>query len=76
MSLMKKSCSVNQELNLIQNFVRKNINSFSDFQKLTLGGSQRVLTFGEYCQKNYNNVNKINRRKEIKYFYKNLRRTK
>jgi len=73
MSLIKKSCSVNQELNLIQNFLRKNINSFSDFQKLTLGGSQRILTFGEYCQKNYNNVNKINKRKVIQYFYKNLR---
>lgn len=73
MSLMKKSVSINQQLNLIQNVLRKNINSFSDFQKLNLGGSQRVLTFGEYCEKNYNNLNKINRRKVIKYFYKNLR---
>ena len=71
---MKKSASINQQLNLIQNVLRKNINSFSDFQKLTLGGSQRVLTFGEYCQKKYNNVNKINRRKVIQYFYKNLRK--
>lgn len=44
--------------------------SFSDFDKLILLGEQKLLTFGEYCQKNSSDKNK--RQKIINYFYKKL----
>ena len=54
---------------IVQNpdHVIKKTKSFSEFNILYLGGEQRILTFGEYSQKNYN---RINRRKVIYYFYK------
>tara|TARA_B100000989_G_C19307800_1_gene371209 strand:- start:198 stop:425 length:228 start_codon:yes stop_codon:yes gene_type:complete len=44
--------------------------SFNDFEKLKLFGEQKILTFGEYSQKNSSDKNK--RRKVINYAYKNL----
>ena len=44
--------------------------SFNDFEKLKLFGEQKILTFGEYSQKNSSDKNK--RRKVINYVYKNL----
>lgn len=44
--------------------------SFNDFEKLIFLGEQRILTFGEYSQKNSSDKNK--RRKVINYLYKNL----
>lgn len=43
--------------------------SFNNFDLLNLKGEQKHLSYGKYCQKNNN---KINRRKVISYFYKNL----
>lgn len=45
--------------------------SFNDFEKLELSGQQKLLTFGEYIQKQ--NSNKNNRRKMISYFYRNIK---
>ena len=47
------------------------VTSFNDFEKLELLGQQKLLTFGEYTQKQ--NSNKNNRRKIISYFYRNLK---
>lgn len=45
--------------------------SYNDFEKLELSGQQKLLTFGEYNQKE--NSNKNNRRKIISYFYRNIK---
>ena len=47
------------------------ITSFNDFEKLQLLGQQKLLTFGEYTQKD--NSDKNNRRKIISYFYRNIK---
>lgn len=44
--------------------------SFNDFDKLILLGEQKMLTLGEYCQKNSSDKKK--RRKIINYFYKKM----
>ena len=69
--MIKKSASINDNLNLMNNISSKNSISFSDFQKLILEGTQRILTFGEYCQKR--SYNRINRKKVIYYFYKKIK---
>jgi hypothetical protein len=74
MTSIRKSISIHQDLHLSKCTMRRNINSFSDFEKLSLRGSQKLLTFGEYCQKNYNNMNKTNKRKIIQYFYKKVKK--
>jgi hypothetical protein len=65
--MLLKTISLQQNLNLLNTFISKNSKSFSDFQKLNLGGSQKILTFGEYSNKK--NKSKINKRKVIYYFY-------
>ena len=69
--MINKSISIAENLSLINKSIVKNSISFSDFQKLNLGGSQKILTFGEYCQKR--TYNKANRRKVIYYFYKRIK---
>jgi len=69
-----RSTSLNENLNLINNFITKNSMSFSDFKKLNLGGSQKILTFEEYSNKK--NINKKNKRKVIYYFYKTIMNNK
>ena len=64
-----KSNSLNENLNLLNNFSIKCSKSFSDFQLLQLNGEHKLLTFGEYS--NLKKYNRINRRKLIFYFYKN-----
>ena len=74
---MRKAISVMQNLHLIDKFYTNNTSkSFSDFEKLNLGGAQEMLSFGEYCQKNYNKnrSNRNSRRKVIYYFYRNLQK--
>ena len=44
--------------------------SFNDFQILKLKGLQKLLTYGQYCNKLTSN--KINRQKIIYYNYKKI----
>lgn len=65
-----KSVSMTEILNN-ENDSENNLNqttSFNDFKKLELLGQQKLLTFGEYSQKE--NSTKSNRQKIILYFYK------
>ena len=48
--------------------------SFNDFQILKLKGLQKLLTYGQYCNKLTSN--KINRQKIIYYNYKKMLRAK
>ena len=66
-----KSKSLQDNMNTLPSSITKNAISFSDFQQLKLGGCQRILTFGEYSNKK--NHTKINKRKVIMYFYKNIK---
>ncbi len=43
--------------------------SFCDFQQLLLQGQQKLLSYGQYCEKS---SNKYNRRKLIYYTYSKL----
>lgn len=61
----------NIEINDSNFKINKNFGSFNDFNILNLGGSQKLLSFGEYCAKN-KFQKKENKRKVIYYFYKNL----
>ena len=64
--MLVKSVSMNN----FNRSMHKKTNSFSDFHTLILGGGQKILTFGEYSNKK--NTSKINKRKVIMYFYKNM----
>ena len=68
--MINKSASIGENLNSI-NIIKKNSISFSDFQKLILEGRQKILTFGEYSR--LRPYNRVNRRKVIYYFYKNIK---
>ena len=68
-----KSFSMPARLNNMEKIFETKIKSnfsFSNFQKLNLRGQQKLLTFGKYSQKR--KYNRVNRRKIISYFYKNL----
>ena len=53
-------------------YMRKSY-TFHDFQKLNLGGKLVLLTFGQYCHKNFGCSNPAKRRKVIKYYYDHLK---
>lgn len=65
-----KSKTINENLNSLNLFNNENSKSFSDFEKLILCGTQKILTFGEYSNKQ--NKNKKNKMKVIYYFYKRI----
>ena len=51
---------------------KKNI-SFNNFESLINGGKQKILSYGEYMNKNaYKKTTKVKRQKIIHYYYKNL----
>lgn len=58
--------------NLSELILRKNKNSFSSFENLQLSSQQKLLSFGEYCNKPKST--KKNKIKIIQYFYKNILR--
>ena len=60
--------NLNEENNIEISLVE--CTSFNDFEKLILFGEQKILTFGEYSQKDSSDKSK--RRKVINYLYKNL----
>jgi len=60
--------NLNEENNIEISLVE--CTSFNDFEKLILFGEQKILTFGEYSQKNSSDKSK--RRKVINYICKNL----
>lgn len=68
--MISKSKTINENLNSLFTMYTQNSKSFSDFEKLILGGTQKILTFGEYSNKKNNN--KKNKRKIIYYFYKRI----
>lgn len=65
-----KSKTINEKLNSLNLSNNENSKSFSDFEKLILCGTQKILTFGEYSNKQ--NKNKKNKMKVIYYFYKRI----
>lgn len=65
-----KSFSLPEKLNHIIYQKPIKVSSFNNFEILNLKGYQKHLSYGEYCQTKNNN--KINRKKVISYFYKNL----
>lgn len=65
-----KSKTVNEKLYTFNKSNNENSKSFSDFEKLILCGTQKMLTFGEYSNKQ--NKNKKNKIKVIYYFYKKI----
>ena len=72
---MIKSFSSPANLNKLSGInLRKNKASFDSFEKLRLKSQQKLLSFGEYCNKP--KCTKKNRLKIIKYFYKNIYQNK
>ena len=65
---MFKLKSIPSSLNKIHNYVSTS-NSFCDFQQLLLQGEQKLLSYGQYCNKH---GNKENRKKLIYYIYSKL----
>ena len=49
--MISKSKTINENLNSLFTMYTQNSKSFSDFEKLILGGTQKILTFGEYSNK-------------------------
>ena len=65
---MFKLKSTPSDLNKLQYSV-SSTNSFCDFQQLLLQGEQKLLSYGQYCNKQ---GNKANRKKLIYYIYSKL----
>ena len=65
---MFKLKSTPSDLNKLQYSV-SSTNSFCDFQQLLLQGEQKLLSYGQYCNKQ---GNKENRKKLIYYIYSKL----
>ena len=72
---MLKSISAPANLNKMSELnLKENHYSFNSFEKLELKSQQKLLSFGEYCNKSkYNRKNRI---KIIKYFYKNIMKSR
>ena len=60
--------SIPSSLNKMQHSV-STTNSFCDFKQLLLQGQQKLLSYGQYCEKSNN---KQNRKKVIYYTYSKL----
>jgi hypothetical protein len=72
---MIKSFSSPANLNKLSGInLKENKSSFDSFEKLKLRSQQKLLSFGEYCNKP--RCTKKNRLKIIKYFYKNIYKNK
>ena len=54
--MLTKSKSVDSLTSL---FIHTKTTSFSDFQQLSLGGCQKILTFGEYSNKKNHKSNYV-----------------
>lgn len=65
---MYKLKSTPSDLNKMQYSV-SSTNSFCDFQQLLLQGQQKLLSYGQYCEKS---GTKQNRKKVIYYMYSKL----
>lgn len=72
---MIKSFSSPSNLNKLSGInLKENKSSFDSFEKLKLKSKQKILSFGEYCNKP--KCTKKNRLKIIQYFYKNIYQNK
>ena len=66
-----RSLSLPEKLNdIVHQHKPLKISSFNNFELLNLKGNEKHLSYGVYCIKKQ--TNKINRKKVISYFYKNL----
>lgn len=65
---MNKPKSTPSDLNKMQYSI-STTNSFCDFKQLLLQGQQKLLSYGQYCEKSNN---KQNRKKVIYYTYSKL----